>query len=261
MKNRSALGILWIIACLCAVLFAGRKLYDAAAEYRAGTQFYGEAASRYARPSSVQSLPAGTEPEAQETAPISVDFDALSSRRGDVVGWLYCEETPVNYPIAQSDDNDYYLYRLLDGTPNTAGTLFLDCRASGDFSGWNSVIYGHNMKNDSMFGSLKHYRAQAYYDSHPVLYLLTPNRDYKIELVGGYVTSSNAAAYSIPETREERDALVRLAVSSSTFTSSAEITDNDKLITLSTCVYDFENARYVLVGVLRPLDTPASLSP
>ena len=72
----------------------------------------------------------------QETAPIIVDFE-------------HCPDTKINYPVAQSEDNSYYLRRLLDGSWNTAGTIFMDYRNSADFSDRHTVIYGHNMKNDT----------------------------------------------------------------------------------------------------------------
>lgn len=89
-----------------------------------------------------------------ETSPISVDFDTLKEANEDVIGWLYCEDTPINYPVLQSDDNSYYLRRLVNGEWNVAGSLFMDYRNNLSNNDWNTVIYGHNMKNDSMFGTL-----------------------------------------------------------------------------------------------------------
>ena len=101
------------------------------------------------------------EGEKLEQAPITVDFNALLSQNKDVVGWLYCENTPVNYPIVQSDDNDYYLRRMLNGKYNIAGTVFMDYRCRSDYSSLNTIIYGHNMKNDSMFGTFTDYKSQG----------------------------------------------------------------------------------------------------
>lgn len=84
-----------------------------------------------------------------------------------MLAWLYCPDTVINYPVVQSDDNEYYLRRLMDGSSNTAGTLFADYRCSPDFSDPHTVIYGHNMKNDTMFGILPEYGAQEFYEPHP----------------------------------------------------------------------------------------------
>ena len=83
----------------------------------------------------------------QETAPIIVDFEVLQTENKDIIAWLHCPDTKINYPVAQSEDNSYYLRRLLDGSWNTAGTIFMDYRNSADFSDRHTVIYGHNMKN------------------------------------------------------------------------------------------------------------------
>lgn len=189
----------------------------------------------------------------KEVAPIVVDFEELWKENGDVVGWLYCPDTVINYPIVQGDDNDYYLRRLLDGSNNIAGTLFIDVRNKGDFSDWNTVVYGHNMHNGTMFGTLTEYNSQEYYNAHPVMYLLTPLQNYKIEFIAGYVTSVDSEIYDIKNTIEERDTIVQMALDKTGFTSEVVITDNDRIITLSTCSYEYENARYVLLGVLREI--------
>ncbi|MDO5400371.1 MAG: class B sortase [Eubacteriales bacterium] len=198
-----------------------------------------------------QTLPAETQAPL-ETPPIEVDFAQLRQQSGNVIGWLYCEDTPVNLPVAQSDDNAYYLRRLLDGTDNNAGTLFADYRNAPDFSDRNTVIYGHNMKNKTMFGSIGDYRDQEYYDTHPVWWLLTENGNYKLELVAGYVTASTSEAYDHPDTDEEALDLARLAVESSTFQTALTLNPGDRYVTMSTCSYEFDNARYVLVARLVP---------
>ena len=129
---------------------------------------------------------------AVETPPIRVDFDALREKNDDVVAWIYCPDTPINYPVVQAADNEAYLHRLLDGSKNSAGTLFMDFRNSSDFSDWNSVIYGHNMKNGSMFGTLMDYKTQSYFDAHPKVFLLTPEQDYVVKIVAGFVTPADA---------------------------------------------------------------------
>lgn len=183
-----------------------------------------------------------------EVSPISVDFSALREENADIVGWLYCPETLINYPVAQAEDNDYYLERLLDGTWNAAGTLFADCRNSVGGTDWNTVIYGHNMVNGTMFGKLRSYRAQEYYEQHPVIYFLTPEADYKIELLYGFVTPADAALYDVYLLEEEREAVIADMLRSSDFTPQTEFAEGERLLTLSTCSYEFGNARYVVVG-------------
>lgn len=186
-----------------------------------------------------------TEP-AQEEQPIRIDFDQLLAQYPDTVGWLYCEGTPINYPVMQSDDNDYYLCRLPDGTYNTAGSLFADYRCGEIGETNNYIIYGHNMKNGTMFSSLTKYKSQSYYDEHPMLYLFTPEANYKIELIAGFVSKPTGKVYSSKLSREDIDEFCAL----STFERDVDQVITGAYITLSTCSYEFENARYVVVGRL-----------
>lgn len=189
-----------------------------------------------------------------EAAPIEVDFEVLRETNSDVVGWLYCEDTPINLPVVQGEDNDYYLRRMIDGTWNSSGTLFVDYRNANDFTDGNTVIYGHNMKNKSMFGTLSNYKDQSYFEEHPVMWLLTPEANYKVELVAGYVTSSTSEIYSLGLSDEDIFALVEESIKQSTFSSDFQTSQGDKFLTLSTCSYEYDNARYVLIGHLNPLD-------
>lgn len=198
--------------------------------------------------------PASSEEALPPPPPIQVDFDALCAQNEDVVAWIYCPDTPINYPVVQSSDNAYYLHRLLDGRKNAAGTLFMDYRNAEDLSDWNSVIYGHNMNNDSMFGSLQDYRDQAYADAHPEIFLLTPEKNYTITVLAGFVTPSDTALYNaLSPDEEEQSRLIEGWLESSDFSSGIEPAPEDRFVTLSTCSYAYSDARYVLVGVLNEL--------
>lgn len=194
-----------------------------------------------------------TEP-AGDYAPIQVNFNILHDRNEDVVAWIYSPDTKINYPIVQADDNDYYLHRMLNGEWNAGGSLFMDWQNASDFSDLNTVIYGHHMKNGSMFASLCEYKDEKYYQEHPVMYLLTPDQDYRIELVAGYLTDGNSAAYTFPMSRDQQEFFVENSRNQSTFTSDVEVQEGDRLISLSTCSYEFSGARYIVIGVLHPLD-------
>lgn len=186
--------------------------------------------------------------------PINVDFEVLKSQNKDIIAWLYSQDTPINYPIVQANDNDYYLRRLIDGTYNQAGTLFIDYRNSSDFNDYKTIVYGHNMKNDTMFGTLINYKNQEYYNEHKEMYLFTENKKFKVKLVAGYTTSSESDIYTAPIARNTNEELLQNAINKSTFKSEVEVTEQDKILVLSTCSYDFKNARYILLGVLREIE-------
>lgn len=185
-----------------------------------------------------------------EAAPITIDFESLLEQNGDVVGWIYCQDTPINYPVVQAKDNDKYLRRDLHGKYLVSGTVFVDYRNGAIGEDSNYIVYGHNMKDGTMFSSLTKYKDQSYYDQHPVLYFLTPTGDYKIELYVGIVVKRDALIY-VPNPEEiEFEKFLVDAKENSTFKSDITINENDTLITLSTCSYEYNNARYIVIGKL-----------
>ena len=182
--------------------------------------------------------------------PEAVDFESLQKISKDAVAWIYDPGVIINYPIAKAADNDFYLRRNLKGEPSNGGTLFMDYRNQGDFSDWNTIIYGHNMKSGTMFASLLKYQKAGYYEEHPVMYMYSPGKRYKMELVVAYITDINDAIYQLPETKEARQEALNHAYKLSSFESGIRPDNNDKLVTLSTCSYAYDDARYVVIGRL-----------
>ena len=183
-----------------------------------------------------------------EYSPIDVDFEYLQEKNEDVMAWVYCPGTPINYPVVRGDDNDYYLNRLLDGTVNKSGSIFADCRNMVDFSDAHTIIYGHNMKDQSMFGSVNQYAKQDYYDQHPVWYINTPEQNYAVVLLAGHVTAPNAEIYAFKGTADEPAQIVQNALKNSAFKTSATWQEGERLVTFSTC--HGNSRRFILVGVL-----------
>ena len=180
--------------------------------------------------------------------PISVNFDNLKKINEDICGWLYSEGTPINYPVVHYEDNDYYLHRTIKGEYSYAGTLFLDFRNRGDFTDENSIIYGHNMKNDTMFGTLLEYRENEYFSNHPELYFLTPIKNYKISLIAGGYVSNTSEIYNLSV--EDTEEIICSLLDKSTFKSGYNYSKEDRFITLSTCINENSNTRYILIGTI-----------
>ena len=182
------------------------------------------------------------------------DFDSLRSINDQVVGWIYDDSSVINYPIAQAQDNDYYLHHMFDGGSNASGCIFLDYRNQSDFSDSHCIIYGHHMKDGSMFAALSGYKTQEYYESHPQMCLLTPGGNYTIEVFAGYVANVEDDAWKTGfASKEDYGAWIDSCLSKSLISASVKPTASDRVITLSTCSYEFEDARFVLHGVLHPL--------
>lgn len=129
----------------------------------------------------------------------------------------------------------------------------MDWRNSPDFEDRNTLIYGHNMGNHEMFYSLTKYKNKGYYEENPVLILSTPEKDYYLQVFSGYTTKSVSEAYrqDLDEDTVYADFLERIRESSD-FVSDVEVTTEDRIVTLSTCSYAFNNARYVLHCKLVP---------
>ena len=245
-------------------VYYGLGYYRQWREYRTGEQTY-ENLTQYVH---IQTPPDENreDPQPEETVPgvqLSseetedtlwpvVDFEALKEINPDVVGWICIEGTNINYPVVQGLDNSFYMTRLFDGTANGAGSIFMDYRNGPDMLSRNTVLYGHNMKNGTMFHQITEYKEQDFYDQHPTALLMTPDGNYKIELIAGYVTDLNSDAWKI-EFADDREFSRWLAdtMGRSTFVSTTEPDAQDRVITLSTCTYEYADARYVLVGILK----------
>lgn len=259
-----------IVICALVLLLCALMIFWKTRDYRAGDSAYSDTATLAVRPratgaaatvppatpdaNGVVTITGAEATPAAEYAPIEVDFSKLHAARGMVAGWLYCEGTVLNYPVAGGKTNEYYLSHLLDGTRNSMGTLYIDDDNATDFSDRNTIIHGHHMKNGSMFGWLESYREQAFYEAHPQMYLLTPDGDYRLEVLAGYTSEAAGSAY---QQWFEDDAaflsFVREAMERSDFQANVSVEPTDRIVTLSTCAYVFDNARYVIHARLSPL--------
>jgi len=190
------------------------------------------------------------EPEEAAWTPY-MDFVALGEKFPGAVGWIKLEGTAIDYPIMHWTDNDYFLGHLPDGTSHRSGSIFLDYRNSPDFSDKSILIYGHASRTQEMFGSLKNYRGQDYYDTHPAAYIYTPDRDYALFFVAGYLVDSGTETPPM-SFKDDEDFLKHIEniKRRSFFESEIEVGPNDRIVNLCTCAYDFDNARLILVGKL-----------
>jgi len=183
-----------------------------------------------------------------------VDFAALRAINSDIAAWLILEGTLINYPIVQGADNVFYLSHMFDGAQNSVGTLFIDRFNTPGFADQNTIIYGHNMRDGSMFATLLSYQSQTFFEEHPQMLLLTPDGNYLIELFAGYTVDVAADSWRFSFVDDaDFERWISWTKHRSDFTSDVEIQPSDRLVTLSTCSYAFNNARYVVVGKLVPI--------
>jgi len=240
---------------LIAVIVFGMIYFRLDREYQVGNNFYSALKAEqvlylHVRQSMDKSMP--EEIQAADNRSI-MDFMYLRIKNEDIVAWITAPGLPIDLPVVQGKDNSYYLTHLFDHQPNRLGTLFVDVQNAGNFSDKNTVIYGHNMNDGSMFASLANYRKQEFYESFPVMELYTPEGDYKIELFAGYVASGDEPFIRFTF-NDETDFLKYIVwlKNRSTFHSSVDVLPEDRIVTLATCTYEYDNARYVVFGKLIP---------
>ena len=180
---------------------------------------------------------------------IDVDFDKLCADYPDVVGYIYAANTKIQHAIQYGKGNEYYLSHDLYGNSNSNGSIFIEQVNSSSFSDNNTIIYGHNMKTGMMFAGLRNYHTdKGYYAAHPYMYIYTPTQNYKLQLFAGFVCEHDDEVYNTSLTQSQLEAMA----AKSDFKSSYGI-PTGKTVTLSTCSYEFSDARYVVVGELVPI--------
>lgn len=252
----------------------GKVLY----QYQVSEQLYENAAEQFTslnsgsgvkgEPGLAQGAPgAGTEGTGTEGAgpagdgaggdgaPITVDFEGLWEVTEDVIGWIYCEGTTINYPVLKGKDNNTYLRHAYDGSYSEAGCIFIEEKNRSGFADSNTIVYGHNMNDGSMFADLKKWAEEDFYKEHPVIWLLTPEQNYRIELFACYVTSGYSDTYTIfTGPCSELDEYLKKCAEQSVYRTEVELDPKARYVVLSTCSYVFDDARTVLHGMLVPAE-------
>lgn len=248
-----------ILGFLSIGVYGGYQIFKELSEYQESADAYTDLeeyvqlpeASDIKNPDTIDSTESGESLAEQISWPV-VDFEALWEVNPDCVAWIFIEGTEINYPVVQGEDNSYYLKHMFEGTWNSSGCIFLDFRVAADLSDRHSIIYGHHMKNGTMFSGLTQYKKQEYYDVHPTAFLITPDANYQIELFTGYVADVKEDAWKVSfEFEEDFHHWIDAISEKSCFESQVLVGEEDRIITLSTCSYEFDNARFVIHGVLR----------
>lgn len=258
-KSRAGdiISVIILIVAIAVACIAGYKLYSIMMEYKAGVDEYSSIADtvikeRDADEEKVKRLKGvqGRE-EKHWTPPFDVDFDELKAINQDVAGWLYIEALPdISYPIVQGTDNEYYLHHTYKKESVFAGSIFVDAKNTKDFSDQNTIVYGHNMKNGSMFGTLKNFKKQEVIEKSQYFWIITPDDAYKYKIFSTYTAKVNGDTYTLikgpgQETIDYGNAMKTYSLFN---TGDYEFKETDKIVTLSTCTGD-TSTRFVVQGV------------
>lgn len=182
-----------------------------------------------------------------------VDFDELMKINDDTVGWIrfYKEPSQINYPVVQGEDNDLYLHKTFSANENTLGAIFVDAAASSDFTDKNTIIYGHRMKDGSMFRKLEEYKDKDFWKENPYFYIYTPDGKeitYKIYSVGQVLDTSDTYLTSFAN-EEDYQKFLDMTVKEADYDTGVKVTTDDTIVTLSTCTAASDENRFVVRGV------------
>lgn len=186
----------------------------------------------------VQAVP--EEPEA-EPVDIPIDFAGLQEMNPEIYAWIRIPGTEVDYPIVQRPEDDaYYLDHTIEGAEGPPGSIYTESLNKKDFTDKNTVIYGHNMKDNTMFGSLKDYKDSAYMDEHSEVYIYTPEHifTYKIFAAVTYDSRHIMVAFDFAQDEQYQaylDSLSQVRNMASYINTDIPVTTADRIITMSTC--------------------------
>lgn len=262
-KKRKIPARILTVIFLCMFLFSLYKVADILREYSNIAKLYDEANATYTSENG----------GGMEEAPFDVDFEKLHAVNSDVIGWIYIPGTDISFPLLQGEDNNQYLYHSYEKKWIISGSIFIDSRCNSDFRDRNTVIYGHNMHNGSMFGNLKKYKSEKYAQNHRDIYVMKSDGEWnRYEVVAYYQAEVDGATYVLPlretgsdsgeidkdreiktsiSTQENFNTLIDTIKSSNVYEAEADIDEEERLITLSTCTQDSRNdVRMILAAKL-----------
>ena len=172
-----------------------------------------------------------------------IDFKKLKSQNQDIAGWIYIRGTTIDYPIVQGKDNEEYLHQYFNKKKSSSGTIFLDNNCKKDFTSDNNIIYGHHMKNGTMFAQLLKFREKSFLKKHNEIMIFTPDRTIHLKVISAY---AQKAQNKIPVTfanDKQKKAYIKKIESMSEQTIKTSRINDSHIYTFVTCSYEGEDNR------------------
>lgn len=228
-------GVMILAVCLMMLGFSVSLLFGIWCMYHEGIQEYKGLQEYVEGESEIETDDLGT---VKNTGRIEVDFPALEEINGEIVAWIKCEALGLDYPVVQGSDNEYYLNHTFSGEEHISGCIFMDCLNTSDFTDDNTIFYGHNMKDGSMFGSFNQLT-----EENAKVFLCTPKETYTYEIIDNRIVDVSEKLY------------FRIVYGSGEFLelsqmvaehTGAQLIEGDQLLTLSTCNGDASKRHIIL---------------
>lgn len=191
-------------------------------------------------------------PNDEEKDSFAVDIMALREVNRDIIAWLWVDDTDISYPVLHTVNNETYLNTAYDGTKSSSGSIFMNAYNAADFTDQNTLIYGHHMRDQSMFGKLLEFEDPVYLENHRTFTIYTDTKILHYEIFAAYVTYSASYVYTdhFDYTWDFYD-FIDQSLASSILDMGIEVTEEDRIVTLSTCTSRGDRAeRFVVQGKL-----------
>lgn len=267
LKLQYAAGILVFTA---AVVFTGYKLVmSVISDRRAEEEHQRLLDTVIVEDSQIPAVPVTLTDEEGETVeilppqypPLNIDMETLKEMNGDFRGWIYFPAVEVSYPVVQGEDNNYYLKHSFEEEKSNSGSIFMDCGASPDWSDRNTFVFGHNMRDGSMFGTFKELVDDpSLLDANPRFYIYTENTVYTYEIFSYYMTKSDSNRYMVFSSDENYDRYTAWAVENSTYPFNVDLSERSNIVSLSTCYGSAGTSRRVLIHGVLTLTEPYGIN-
>lgn len=253
--NRTVILRIISVVLVCVMCFSAYQIYSIMKNYEKEETLHSELLEF--DPNSFEISDTSSESSEQTSSkPISSkpqkkvqSISELKKKWSDTVGWITIENSQINYPFVQTNNNTKYVDRAINGSKLSAGTIFVDYRNSKDFSDFTTVLYGHHMKNGSMFGTLNRFKNKNSFKNSSGGTLFLENEKYSLEIFAFMVIKHNdQRIYDFKfESDDEKQAFLDYVKEHARNYKDISATTEDRFVILSTCDYTFENARSVLI--------------
>lgn len=246
-KKVSVISIIILMIAIGVFLFSGYQLYKIYIEYRIGAKEYTQIKKSVIKETIVKDEETG-----EKRSDFIVDFEALKALNEETVGWIRFDEPQrISYPVVQGVDNSKYLRTTFEEKKNAVGAIFLDVGNAVDFSDRNTFIYGHNMKDRSMFGELRNFKNAEFCEQNPYFYIYTPDgREIQYLIFAVKVVGDTAGEYRRQYANDaDFSGYIRLIRTGSLYSPNVEVGPSDRIVSLSTCTNVREDERLLVHGV------------
>lgn len=216
-----------------------------------------EAAEESAEPGETVWVPAPVEEDDPYIRALaSINLDALREVNPEILAWIMIPDTKLNYPVLQTDNNQYYLDHTWDNEKNTVGAIFMEHENSPDFSDYNTIIYGHNMgSTGEMFDTVADYRTMEYLEAHPYVYIVNDAGVFRYDIFASYATHVESDAYGMvmnwDKTRQE---FLDFVLDQSELDTGIVPELKDQILTLSTCYTYEQRTRWIIQARLKMIE-------